>query len=116
MYLAGVWVRRVEDITEALWGTRVSPSTVSNLNSTAPRDQRFSFFPRPARGAGGGRRGARGASVTCCLGQIHLAPFSSRPKCPLPSDTEPKSSFHRFLFAFYFRSMQTDLRRERHGK
>ena len=25
MYLAGVSVRRVEDITEALWGTRVSP-------------------------------------------------------------------------------------------
>jgi putative transposase len=33
MYLAGVSVRRVEDITEALWGTRVSPSTVSDLNS-----------------------------------------------------------------------------------
>jgi putative transposase len=32
MYLAGVSVRRVEDITEALWGTRVSPNTVSNLN------------------------------------------------------------------------------------
>lgn len=32
MYLAGVSVRRVEDITEALWGTRVSPSTVSKLN------------------------------------------------------------------------------------
>jgi transposase-like protein len=32
MYLAGVSVRRVEDITEALWGSRVSPSTVSNLN------------------------------------------------------------------------------------
>jgi len=32
MYLAGVSVRRVEDITEALWGTRVSPSTVSGLN------------------------------------------------------------------------------------
>lgn len=32
MYLAGVSVRRVEDITQALWGTRVSPSTVSNLN------------------------------------------------------------------------------------
>jgi transposase-like protein len=32
MYLAGVSVRRVEDITEALWGTRVSPSTVSTLN------------------------------------------------------------------------------------
>ncbi|HYW78205.1 MAG TPA: transposase, partial [Thermoguttaceae bacterium] len=32
MYLAGVSVRRVEDITEALWGTRVSPSTVSEHN------------------------------------------------------------------------------------
>lgn len=32
MYLAGVSVRRVEDITQALWGTRVSPSVVSDLN------------------------------------------------------------------------------------
>ena len=32
MYLAGVSVRRVEDITEALWGTRVSAGTVSKLN------------------------------------------------------------------------------------
>lgn len=32
MYLAGVSVRRVEDITEALWGVKVSPSTVSELN------------------------------------------------------------------------------------
>ncbi len=32
MYLAGVSVRRVEDITEALWGTKVSASTVSELN------------------------------------------------------------------------------------
>jgi len=32
MYLAGVSVRRVEDITQAVWGTRVSPSTVSELN------------------------------------------------------------------------------------
>lgn len=32
MYLSGVSVRRVEDITEALWGTRVSPSAVSSLN------------------------------------------------------------------------------------
>ena len=31
MYLAGVSVRRVEDITEALWG-RVSPSSISRLN------------------------------------------------------------------------------------
>lgn len=32
MYLAGVSVRRVEDITEALWGERVSPSSISRLN------------------------------------------------------------------------------------
>jgi putative transposase len=32
MYLAGVSVRRVEDITEVLWGTKVSPGTISNLN------------------------------------------------------------------------------------
>ena len=32
MYLAGVSVRRVEDITEALWGARVSAGTISNLN------------------------------------------------------------------------------------
>lgn len=32
MYPAGVSVRRVEDITEALWGTRVSAGTVSKLN------------------------------------------------------------------------------------
>lgn len=35
MYLAGVSVRRVEDITEALWGTRVSSGTVSPLNQTS---------------------------------------------------------------------------------
>lgn len=32
MYLAGVSVRRVEDITQALWGSRVSSGTVSKLN------------------------------------------------------------------------------------
>ena len=35
MYLAGVSVRRVEDITEALWGTRVSSGTISSLNQKA---------------------------------------------------------------------------------
>lgn len=35
MYLAGVSVRRVEDITEALWGSKVSPRTISNLNKKA---------------------------------------------------------------------------------
>ncbi len=32
MYLAGVSVRRIEDISEALWGAKVSPGTISNLN------------------------------------------------------------------------------------
>jgi transposase-like protein len=32
MYYAGVSMRRVEDITDALWGTKVSPSTISALN------------------------------------------------------------------------------------
>ena len=31
MYLAGVSVRRVEDVTEALWGTRVSSSTAEDV-------------------------------------------------------------------------------------
>ena len=38
MYLAGVSVRRVEDITEALWGTRVS--------SGPPSYNRFLFLPK----------------------------------------------------------------------
>ena len=33
MYPAGVSVRRVEDITEALWGAGVSAGTISNLNT-----------------------------------------------------------------------------------
>ena len=33
MYLAGVSVRRVEDITETLWGSKVSPSTISELTA-----------------------------------------------------------------------------------
>jgi len=32
MYLAGVSVRRIEDITEALWGSKVSAGTISELN------------------------------------------------------------------------------------
>lgn len=32
MYLAGVSVRRVEDITEALWGSHISSGSVSELN------------------------------------------------------------------------------------
>ena len=32
MYLAGVSMRRVESITEILWGQKVSAGTISNLN------------------------------------------------------------------------------------
>lgn len=35
MYLAGVSIRRVENITVALWGTKVSPGRISNRNKKA---------------------------------------------------------------------------------
>lgn len=35
MYLTGVSVRRIEDITEALWGSKVSPVTKGELNKKA---------------------------------------------------------------------------------
>lgn len=35
MYLAGVFVHRVEDITEALWSSKVSASTISELSKKA---------------------------------------------------------------------------------
>lgn len=50
MYLAGVSVRRVEDITEALWGTKVSPGTVSNLNKKI-YDRIEKWRTRPIKGS-----------------------------------------------------------------
>jgi transposase-like protein len=35
MYLAGVSARRIEDVSEILWGSSVSKGTVSNLNQKA---------------------------------------------------------------------------------
>ena len=68
MYLAGVSVRRIEDMTEALWGTRVSPSTVSNLNKkvygridewrNAPITKSFPLFLRMAFGSSNSWGGA----------------------------------------------------------
>ena len=49
MYLAGVSVRRVESITEVLWGSRVSPGTISNLNRKI-YDQIESWRTRPLQG------------------------------------------------------------------
>ena len=51
MYLAGVSVRRVEDITEALWGARVSPSTVSDFNKKICATIYYTPFPRGIGGA-----------------------------------------------------------------
>lgn len=49
MYLAGVSVRRVEDITEALWGTRVSAGTVSKLNKRVYQ-QIETWLKKPIKG------------------------------------------------------------------
>jgi len=49
MYLAGVSVRRVEDITETLWGTKVSSGTISNLNKKA-YEHIESWRNRPLKG------------------------------------------------------------------
>jgi len=35
MCLAGIFFRRVENITDALWGNKVSPATTSELNKKA---------------------------------------------------------------------------------
>lgn len=35
MYLAGVSTRRIEDVSEILWGAGVSAGTVPNLNGKA---------------------------------------------------------------------------------
>ena len=40
MYLAGVSVRRVEDITEALWGSKVSPATIQRTEQKSLRPYR----------------------------------------------------------------------------
>ena len=49
-YLAGVSVRRVEGVTEALWGTRVNSGTVSRLNQRID-EQIDAWRPRPITGS-----------------------------------------------------------------
>lgn len=60
MCLAGVSVRRVENITEALWGTRVSPSTVSELNQKIAGQ-----IESRARSRSGGSGPSRGSTPMC---------------------------------------------------
>lgn len=49
MYLAGVSTRRIEDVSEILWGAGVSASTVSNLNDRA-RQRGVEQLGTPRRG------------------------------------------------------------------
>jgi putative transposase len=91
MYLAGVSVRRVEDITEALWGTRVSPSTVSDLNKKVyarieewrnERDEKRRMIgPRPPRPSLASSKAASKLSKTSPPGllfRINPCGFSTR--------------------------------------
>lgn len=66
MYLAGVSVRRVEDITEALWGTKVSPATLSDLNKKMYQHIE-AWRNRPSRGIPGGLVLKRSALVDVTL-------------------------------------------------
>lgn len=46
MYLVGISVRRVEGVTEALWVTKVSPGTISNLNKKSSEHiEEWRFHP-----------------------------------------------------------------------
>ena len=78
MYLAGVSVRRVEDITEALWGTRVSPSTVSDLNKKirVPCWIRVSSRARGRRLAQRFRSGGAGAQLWGLFGASRSKPLA----------------------------------------
>jgi hypothetical protein len=81
MYLAGVSVRWVEDITEALWGTRVSPGTVSNPKwQSGSRSIETSALGqvRP-RNADLGRRGGSGLSQDLTSSQPYMETHSSQP-------------------------------------
>jgi len=68
MYLAGVSVRRVEDITEALWGCKVSPATISELNKKAYVHIE-EWRNRPLQGAGNTHMSTWMAS-TCAVTEV----------------------------------------------
>ena len=49
MYLAGVSTRRIEDVSEILWGAGVSAGTVSNLNEKSPKSANERWRRPPTR-------------------------------------------------------------------
>ena len=83
MYLAGVSVRRVEDITEALWGSKVSPATISELNKNAYIIRRFLLLLRFAA-LQVRRRGSCGCMNRIASTLPHGAPayYSASPPFP----------------------------------
>ena len=77
MYLAGISVRRVEDITEALWGTRVSRASCRTLTRRStprskraePADRRRASLPLPRRDRDEAELGRRGPERVASGGQ-----------------------------------------------
>ena len=78
MYLAGISVRRVEDITEALWGTRVSPSygvepeqedLRQDRGLAEPADRRRASVSLPRRDRDEAQLGWRGPQCFAAGGQ-----------------------------------------------
>ena len=84
MYLAGVSVRRVEDITEALWGSKVSPSTISELNKKAYSTSRI------------------GATDRCRVANIHMSMWMAS-----TSNATGAGSMKTYLFWWQTRLMRT---------
>ena len=78
MYLAGVSVRRVEDITEALWGSKVSPSTLSLIHIWHMDLRHRTVGKGKYRGAsadhaaGGRQLSDQGACLARCELRVHL--------------------------------------------
>jgi putative transposase len=62
MYLSGVSVRLVDDITEALWSSKVSPATISELNKNAC-DHIEDWRNRPLQGG----------KIPVCVHRRHLS-------------------------------------------
>jgi putative transposase len=104
MYLAGKSVRRVEDITEALWGTRVSSGTVSRLNQKIYRhieawrnrtiEGEFPYVYRRQVRRGERDQHRRLATVTCGLCELTGRKLSVQ-NWPRPGSRGGSHALHR---------------------
>ena len=109
MYLAGVSTRRIEDVSEALWGASVSASTVSNLNDRAfasveewrnrPLERAYPYvyvdgiYLKRSRGGPCGNAAAASASTTTGTARSSARPRASRsrPGCRRDFLSQPRS-------------------------